>query len=261
MQPNQAQDKRDEREDEGRAGMILSCPACGTRYLVPESAVGVEGRQVRCASCRHSWFQDPPRRDPDAPPPSFAPPATADLVSRAQKAAPRPIGAVPPGSSQDYAEIRPADAEADSRPFRPTRNRLKIMTIFAAVAAGLLLVASGAIAWYGPRVLGGLFGGGAVESPLMLQLVQKPERRVMPSGNELFAISGRIVNPTPLRQAVPDIRAELRDGSGRIVYGWTIAAPAPMLAPKASINFDSAEVDVPRGSKALNLAFAATPGH
>jgi predicted Zn finger-like uncharacterized protein len=248
--------------------MILSCPACGTRYLVPDSAVGADGRQVRCASCRHSWFQRPPEPDPDAPPPSFAPPPTADLVSRAEQAAatptPRPIGAAT-APVEPFADIRPAEAEFDPyavpTPFRPTPNRLKTMTMLAAIAALLLLVGSGVIAWYGPRAFGGLFGGGAVESPLLLQLVQKPERRVMPSGNELFAISGRIVNPTAIRQPVPDIRAELRDGTGRIVYGWTIAAPAPMLAAKASVDFDSAEVDVPRGSKALNLAFAASPGH
>ncbi|HEY0270237.1 MAG TPA: zinc-ribbon domain-containing protein [Sphingomonas sp.] len=235
--------------------MILSCPACGTRYLVPDSAVGLEGRQVRCASCRHSWFQSPPERDPDAPPASFAPPPTADLVAP---------GTTPP-RGDTFADIRPAEPDFDPYaampPFRPTRNMPRLMTIVASVAAVLLLIAAGAIALYGPRLFGGLFAGATIESPLMLQLVQKPERRVMPSGNELFAVSGRIVNPTGLRQPVPDIRAELRDGAGRIVYGWTIAAPAPMLAPKASIAFDSAEVDVPRGSKALNLAFAASPGH
>ena len=40
--------------------MIIACPACATRYVVPDSAIGVEGRTVRCAKCRHSWFQDGP---------------------------------------------------------------------------------------------------------------------------------------------------------------------------------------------------------
>src|SRR5689334_12076490 len=44
--------------------MILTCPSCGTQYVVKDGAIPPEGRQVRCASCKHSWHQDPPAMEP-----------------------------------------------------------------------------------------------------------------------------------------------------------------------------------------------------
>jgi predicted Zn finger-like uncharacterized protein len=38
--------------------MILTCPSCGTQYVVKDDAIPPGGRQVRCASCKHSWHQD-----------------------------------------------------------------------------------------------------------------------------------------------------------------------------------------------------------
>jgi predicted Zn finger-like uncharacterized protein len=39
--------------------MILTCPNCGTQYVVKDGAIPPHGRQVRCAACKHSWHQDP----------------------------------------------------------------------------------------------------------------------------------------------------------------------------------------------------------
>lgn len=57
--------------------MIIACPACATRYAVPDSAIGVDGRTVRCAKCRHSWFQEGPTPAPRAMPPASVPPPPA----------------------------------------------------------------------------------------------------------------------------------------------------------------------------------------
>ena len=67
--------------------MIIACPACATRYVVPDSAIGVDGRTVRCAKCRHSWFQDGPELAVPLEPTPFAP-ADAAPAAPPQTAAP-----------------------------------------------------------------------------------------------------------------------------------------------------------------------------
>ena len=78
---------------------LITCPACKTRYLVPDTAIGPTGRQVRCASCKHSWFEEPSSSfDPGAaagvtPPPGRAAPDSrfCDIVAgsaRTRAAAP-----------------------------------------------------------------------------------------------------------------------------------------------------------------------------
>jgi predicted Zn finger-like uncharacterized protein len=231
--------------------MILECPECRTRYLVPDSAIGPDGRTVRCANCKHSWFQAPP---------------VLDLVARAEAQPtaapappppPQPERYVPPptDSGEDY------DAFAHRPPFRPRRNPAKRWTI-AAIAAGVAMVAvAGAIVSFGPGGIGSLVGLSMAQDATPLTLIDNPiERRSLDNGSEMFAISGKVVNPTNERQRVPDIRAELKDAQDRIVYSWTIRPEATTLAPKSSVEFNSAKLDVPVNSKHLVLSFAADSG-
>lgn len=125
--------------------------------------------------------------------------------------------------------------------------------MLAAGIAALLVLGLGALLLFGR---GGHDPTQARVVPLDIFVTQKPQRRKMASGNELLEITGRVVNPTDQVQPVPDIRAELRDRQDRVVYGWTITRPVARLKPGAATEFDSAAVDVPRGSSALRLSFA-----
>ncbi|MCB2089210.1 MAG: zinc-ribbon domain-containing protein [Sphingomonadaceae bacterium] len=84
--------------------MIIACPACSTRYVVPDSAIGVEGRTVRCAKCRHSWFQDGPELDLAAMGAEAAPEAPAEPAPAAPQSPPQPEQADRPAEADVSTE-------------------------------------------------------------------------------------------------------------------------------------------------------------
>lgn len=164
--------------------MIIACPACATRYVVPDSAIGIEGRTVRCAKCKHSWFQDGPDADrlaavQDIPAPSPAPPPHPPAPAKASP--PRTSAAVytdpavadrgnrapaaeqmPPRDGPDFDETAPpyGDVQDDLPPpprpedelgpsrfdhAPPFRRRLNINRLWTWAAAIFAVIALGTV--------------------------------------------------------------------------------------------------------------------
>ena len=272
--------------------MIIECPECRARYQVPDGTVGATGRTVRCANCRHSWYQEPQDEllvddyqeeeelgspggaEPDAYPPEPEPdpkpaPGPASRVAEPVAVpppivAPAPLPAPPSPIAPALVEADPEpsavaagyDAFAHRPPFRPERNTARMRTI-ASLAAGLLMLAAVAvILWTTAPGLAQQVGLSIGPEELPLRIVDHPiERRKMANGSELFAVSGQITNPSATRQRVPDIRADLRDAQGKIVFSWTITPQQRTLLPNGALDFNSAQVDVPATSKRLDLSF------
>lgn len=330
--------------------MILTCPNCATRYTVADGAIPPGGRQVRCASCKHRWHQDPEtlegqaldiganprdvsppdtdshlagdaggkpdpswggthahpdtapspddyRADPDASPlpnpsPSTPPASTmsenggqSDLSAARRFAATMPeqhASAADEHTDYDPEFVVPAPAAADDRAWgndpakqadaapgqldrddyytdvqdydEPAeRSRLPLI-----IGGGLLLIALIAAAlWFlAPTAVRQRLGlaTASADTPLMLQIEQH-NRQPLASGNQLYEVSGRVINPTDTEQQVPPLQAELRSLEQKVVYKWTIPPPARRLAAGASATFNSTELDIPPAAVCISMWF------
>lgn len=233
--------------------MILACPACDTRYAVPDSAIGAEGRTVRCARCRHSWFQAGTELDLET--------LEREGSAKAEPTPRQPWHDVPPIGNDEHETSAAADRSQFSAepPFRPRRNPLKMWGMAASLFAVLATGTVAAVSYAGlPDWVPVSRPTFAMEEPdLVLDFpAEQQDRRTLPDGSEYFGVAGAIKNVGRETKAVPPVLIVLYDSRNRKVYNWEILPRQGRLQPGETLSINEAITDLPKSARFAEIGWS-----
>jgi predicted Zn finger-like uncharacterized protein len=221
--------------------MILTCPSCSTRYLLPPAALSPAGREVRCAKCGHVWFQAPPTDMP----------RTVDLTEPV-----RPHGAAGLGAAPEKIANLPG-------PPRPRRRSGALgWLLFIVILAGAL----GAAALYRDKVVAAWPPAGKLYELVGLRvaayglvLAEPVTERSSEGGSEILTVSGTVRSTLEGERPVPPLWVSLLDDQGRVLRR-EMAIPEPaVVGAGAQVGYKVRFAAPPNEATKVAVTFGETP--
>jgi len=242
--------------------MILTCPQCDTRYQADASKFPAAGRNVRCAKCGHVWHQigPTPEPDPDAeivvqePTPPPAPPPPEPVAPRVAAFAPSPVSV-----AHEAEEEEPAAAP---RARTPWLGRVAVAAGWV-LLVGLILVIGWAavsfrdnVATWLPQTSSFYAAAGLPVNPRGIDFTDVAQSLGTEDGQQVLAVTGRIVNRSNHELSVPLVRVGLFDMDKHELYHWTFVPGVSTLQPGGSAKFRTRLSSPPAGTHDIELRFA-----
>ncbi|MDG2523159.1 DUF3426 domain-containing protein [Caulobacter segnis] len=231
--------------------MILTCPKCASRYLVPDDKVGMEGRAVRCAKCGNKWtaYNDQPAPVEDETPSVFADvePATDDDIEA------------------ELNEISSAPAE-EAPPLKvDPRRKVRHAAMTGAVWAGtvglivvalvLAVVFRQAVVHAVPRTAGIYAMLGMPVNNVGLVIEDLKAKPSMEEGRAALTVSGVLRNIRDASVTAPPLQVALFNPQGKRVAGKLVSAADPVIPAGQTRHFAIVILDPPSTARDLEIRF------
>src|SRR5579883_1694583 len=239
--------------------MILTCPACATRYRVAEPEFeGAAGRTVRCANCGYLWYEAAPGRG--AAPDDAAAAAAADRqrdfdLGKEPAAAPNlepPAAAIPP---VEPPPSRPAPARA-ARQGSTLASLGAVLLLALIVIAGVVLVRHQFIANHRPAPAA---AGAAADQTANAAAPGLVIRNVAPARTAAgIIVAGDIANRGNVARDVPRLRIVLEDAAQKEVQFETVDPPKAKLQPGEVVHFEAPFAHPPDAATGVVVTFASS---
>lgn len=239
--------------------MILTCPQCNARYLLPAQTLAPEGRRVKCSSCGEIWRETPDSAEIGAS--AAQSPEVLDHAAVPADSAPAPVEDIPEGV-KPMPESPPPRENRFGKSQKPPPPKPNSFGGYAA-AACLFIVCSIALtgmrdmigAKWPPSVAVFEMMGLEVRLPVQDISFDSVRTQARPArGGEVVSISGKIINRS--RQPVTPPLIEASAPADSPVARWNIAMPERPIAPGESAEFSSEYLGPATDAKDVRLRFA-----
>jgi predicted Zn finger-like uncharacterized protein len=212
--------------------MILTCPACQTRYQVDAAKFPPQGRNVRCARCSNVWHAA-----------AEAEPAFEGIAEPAFEPPPREVYAQPEVRDPEPQEPAVEEETPPPRVTNPLPRGWLIKAGWVALAAVVIVI--GVVATvYRHQVVETWPNSASVYSKLGmkvatsgLKIANTKNSKELKNGQLVLTVSGTLTNVADRELPVPQIRIGLVDNDKREVYHWTVAPEVITLKPGQSTRF------------------------
>jgi predicted Zn finger-like uncharacterized protein len=250
--------------------MILTCPQCDTRYQADGSKFPAAGRNVRCAKCGHVWHQLGPTPEPDPEAEIFVeeparaepapPPPEPQHEPEPIAAQPRVAAFVPPPTPDADADA--AETVAAPQASRAWAGRAAVMGGWVALVALVLVIGWAAVSFrdsvatWVPQTASFYNAAGLPVNPSGVVFTDVAYQNQMEDGQQVLAVTGKIVNRSNHELTVPLVRVALFDADRHELYHWTFVPSVATLQPGAMARFRTRLSSPPAGTHNLEIRFA-----
>lgn len=222
--------------------MIITCPSCSTRYLLPPAALAPAGREVRCARCGHAWFQAPPADMP----------RTVDLTEPV-----RAHGAAGLAADLDRPRNLPVAAAQPRRRSGALGWIVFVLVLGGALGAAAVYRDQIVEAWPPSAKLFELAGLSVAEYGLTLS--DPVSERSTEAGAEIVSVTGIVRSTLESERPVPPIWISLLDDSGRVLRREMTTAEPTVLPPGGEARYRVRFAAPPTEATRVAVTFGETP--
>lgn len=255
--------------------MLITCPTCASSYRIDAAKIGPEGKSVRCAACRETWFITPEAAE-DAPEAGFA--AQEDIPSDpvADAAWEEATAAVRQASAPegDGADDNPAPRKrkpigkkagkkakpkgrsfgAGSFPLSPPA--VVILALLAALPVACL--ARTQVVGLVPQTasLFSSIGLPVNRRGLEIRDVVAFQNTAVEDRPAELVVEGDLVGVGRAGVPVPPMRIEISDAAGKVLRSFPAPPPRTNLGTGESARFRARLADPPAEGRAVQLRFA-----